>query len=67
MMNIESVYKLKGNYTKAFEQSNKCLEIQKKILGPESIEVAKTISNIGIVYRNKGDYPKALENYNKCL
>ena len=46
---------------------NKCLEIQTKIKGPDSIDVATTLNNIGIVYKNKGDYAKALEHYNKCL
>ncbi len=34
----------------------KCLEIKKRNLGPESIQVATTLNNIGFVYRKIGDY-----------
>ena len=43
------------------------MEIQTKFLGPDSIDVATTLNNIGLVYDNKGEYAKALEQYNKCL
>ena len=36
-------------------------------MGPESIDVATTLNNIGGVYDNKGEYEKALDNYKKCL
>jgi tetratricopeptide (TPR) repeat protein len=65
--NIGSVYYSKGDYNKALENYNKCFEINTKIKGADSIDVAGTLSNIGSVYYSKGDYNKALENYNKCL
>ena len=64
--NIGMVYKVKGNYTKALENYNQCLEIRTKIQA-DSIDVATTLCNIGNVYHGKGDYTKALENYNQCL
>jgi hypothetical protein len=36
-------------------------------LGPEAIDVAKTLYNIGLVYDEKGECFKALENYKKSL
>jgi tetratricopeptide (TPR) repeat protein len=61
------VYQNKREYAKALEHYNKCLEIETKILGPDSIDVAATLNNIGIVYRNKREYAKALEHYNKSM
>jgi hypothetical protein len=42
------------------EFHNKCLEIQTKLVGLESINVARTLNSIGDVYDNIGDYEKAL-------
>jgi tetratricopeptide (TPR) repeat protein len=61
------IYHSKGNDAKALEQYNKCLGIKIKIKGPDSIDVATTLNNIGNVYWTKGDFAKALENYNKCF
>ena len=61
------MYLYKGEYEKALENYNKCLEIRTRVLGPESIDVATTLSRIGVVYFNKGEYEKALENHKKCL
>jgi tetratricopeptide (TPR) repeat protein len=44
--NIGSVYWSKGDYDRALENYNKSLAIQTKVLGPESIDVAKTSSII---------------------
>ena len=46
----------KGDYKQALENFNKCLEIQKKILGPEPTDFAINFSKIGVVYYSKGDY-----------
>ena len=43
------------------------LGIEKISKGPESIDVAATLNNIGIVYNSRGEYEKALEHYEKCL
>ncbi len=37
------------------------------MLGPDSIDLAGSINNIGTVYSRKGDYDRALENLNKSL
>ncbi len=65
--NIGLVHQSKGQFDKALEYLNKCLEIQTKILGSNSIQVASTLNNIGVIYYNKGHFNKALECYNKCL
>ncbi len=67
MDNIGLVYYNKGDYPKALEYYERCLEIETKIKGKDSIDVAETLNNIGSVYYNKGDYPKALECYERCL
>ena len=54
------MYGKKTDYAKALENYDKCLEIQTKILGSDSIDVAKSLKNIGIMYRNKEDYAMAL-------
>ena len=61
------MYDDKGDHAKALEHDKKCLEIQTKIKGAGSIDVALRLVNIGNVYLMKGDYAKALEHYNKCL
>ena len=61
------MYDNKGDDAKALDNFNKCLEIQTKIKGADSIDVAISLNNIGSVYDNIGDYAKALEHYNKCL
>ena len=52
---------------KALNKYNGCLEIQTKIKGADSIDVATTLNNIGLLYENIGYYAKALEHYNKSL
>ncbi len=62
-----SVYGKFGQYEKALEFYQKCLDIELKHLGSDNIEVAKTYNNIGLIlsYKHKND--KALEYYQKCL
>jgi tetratricopeptide (TPR) repeat protein len=67
LKNIGGVHKERGEYEKALELFNKCLEIEMKKLGADSIQVATTLNNIGMVYDNRGEYEKALEQYNKCM
>jgi hypothetical protein len=43
------VYNKRGEYEKALEQYEKCLKIQTKTLGPESIQVATVLKNIKIL------------------
>ena len=61
------MYKQKGDYAKALEHYNKSLEIRTKIKGPDSIDVATCLNNIGLMYDYKGGHAKALEHYNRCL
>jgi tetratricopeptide (TPR) repeat protein len=56
-----------GEIKDAINSYSDCLEIQTKIFGPDSIDVAKTLNSIGIAYKDQGDYSKAFENYKKCL
>jgi hypothetical protein len=60
LKNIGNVYLNICDYENAFENYNKCLEIEIKILGSESINVAGTLTNFGILNWYKGDYKKAL-------
>ncbi len=64
---IGSVYNNKGDYPKALEYYERCLQIEIKINGKYSNDVVTTLNGIGSVYCNKGDYPKALEYYERCL
>jgi hypothetical protein len=48
--NIGRVYTGKGDYDLALDNLNKSLAIRTKVLGPESINVAKSLNNIGNVY-----------------
>ena len=65
--NIGSVCHNKGEYDKALEWYQKCLDIELKTLGAEHPDVASSYNNIGSVWENKGEYDKALEWYQKSL
>jgi hypothetical protein len=45
--NIGVTYSSKGDNQKAIEHYKKCLDTQVKIKGVDSIDVAKTLNNIG--------------------
>ncbi len=57
----------RGEYEEALQKYNQCLEIQIKMLGPGSVEVADTLLNIGSVHYKRGEYEEALQKYNRCL
>ena len=65
--NMANVYDDKGDYDKALEMYEKCLEGRMKALGEAHPSTLSTIDNMANVYYNKGDYDKALEMYEKCL
>ena len=67
MFQLGRIYDRKGLYQQALEYYYKCLEIQQKVKGNESIDIASTLNNIGSTFSNQGKYPEALENYQKCL
>ncbi len=67
MNNIGSVYDNNGDYTKALQCYERCLDIKTKIKGNDSMNVATTLNNIGLIYEIKKDYSKALEYYEQCL
>jgi tetratricopeptide (TPR) repeat protein len=53
--NIGLVWKTKGEYDKALEFYQQCLDIQLKSFGPEHLDVASTKSNIDEVLKLIGD------------
>jgi len=46
---------------------NKALKIRKIVYGPQSLEVASTLSNIGVLYEFEGDLNNAELNYKESL
>ncbi|CAF0951271.1 unnamed protein product [Didymodactylos carnosus] len=65
--NLGLGFQHKKDYEKALEYYNKCLEIDKRICGPESIEVAISYNNIGYLYYNQEKIDNALVFYNRAL
>jgi tetratricopeptide (TPR) repeat protein len=65
--NYGDVYIKFGQYDKALEFYQKCLDVELKTLGAEHSSVAISYFSIGSVWDNKGEYDKALEFYQKCL
>ena len=49
-----------GDYEKALHYFDKCLIIQEKIKGSESIETAHTLNNMGLVHASQGSCSKAI-------
>jgi tetratricopeptide (TPR) repeat protein len=66
-INMGSVCADKGDYDKALEWYQKCLDIELKTLGAEHPSVANSYNNIGLVYANKGDHDKAREWFQKWV
>lgn len=60
--NIARAYFNKGDMDMAYTQQAKALDMQLKILGENSIDVARSYNNIGLIYMKKNNYEKAL-NY----
>ncbi|MEY4142467.1 MAG: hypothetical protein RL110_1839 [Bacteroidota bacterium] len=61
------VYFKFGQYDKALDFYQKCLNIRLKTLGAEHPLVATSYNNIGLSLNRKGEYDKALYFYQKCL
>jgi len=64
---IGGVYCSKGNLGAALISFNEAMEMQLKALGPDHLEVAKTLHNIGVSHRHSKDLDQALEYYHKAL
>jgi len=64
---IGGVYCSKGDLGLAVNSFNEALEMQLKALGPDHLEVAKTLHNIGVSHRHSKDLDQALEYYHKAL
>jgi tetratricopeptide (TPR) repeat protein len=56
-----------GEYKEAIAFFEKSLEIYKKILSPNHLNLATSYNNIGMAYKNMGGYPKALLYLEKAL
>ncbi len=50
-----------GKYTQALEHAKRALDIQKKILSEEHIEVLVSYNNLGMIYSEMGDQKNALK------
>ena len=56
-----------GEYKEAITYYEKSLEIYRKTLPPNHLNLAVSYNNIGLVYYNMGEYSKALSSYEKAL
>ena len=63
--NIGFALDRKGEYDKAIEYYEKCLNIELKTLGEKHPSIATTYSNIGFAFENKGDYTNAIKFYHQ--
>ena len=61
------VYSIQGYKDKALKLYEKCLELQERVKGKDSIETSLTLRNIGKIYSHQGNTNKALEYYYECL
>jgi len=64
---IGGVYCAKGDLGIALKSFSEAMEMQLKALGPDHLEVAKTLHNIGVSHRHNKDLDQALEYYHKAL
>ena len=64
--NMALVYDNKGEYDRALEYYEKCIDIQTAVLGEKHPDLARTFNNMAVVYNKKGEYNRALEHYGKC-
>lgn len=56
-----------GEYVEAIAYYEKCLQINRKLLPSDHLDLASTYNNLGAAYRNIGDYAKALSYYESAL
>ena len=64
---LGGVYAMEGRYPDARQQFLKALEIQKKLLGPNSLEVSHTLEGLGDAAQNQGDYARAESLYKQAI
>jgi tetratricopeptide (TPR) repeat protein len=64
---LGSVKKDQGDYQETITFYEKSLEIDKKTLPPNHLNLAVSYNNIGLVYNNMGDYSKALSSHEIAL
>lgn len=57
----------KGNFADALKHAMKCLDLEKSILGENSLHCVGTYLTLGNLYSQLGDNSNALQNYNKGL
>jgi CHAT domain-containing protein/Tfp pilus assembly protein PilF len=56
-----------GKYDEARPLAERALEIRRKELGPEHLDVAQSLNNLAIIYYGKGDYARAEPLYQYSL
>lgn len=61
------LYKKIGDYEKALNNFERCLEIEIQSFGTDSIEVANTLSWIASTHKSLDNYENALNYYLKCI
>lgn len=67
LVNAASSFTELGNYPQAKKLLNISLPIQKKILGSDHPEIAKSLNNLALIYQEQGEYEKAKELNEKAL
>ncbi|CAF0791987.1 unnamed protein product [Didymodactylos carnosus] len=65
--NFAGAYELKKDYLRSSEYYRRSAEVQGKIYGSDSVEVATTYYNTGNNYRDQGQYKEALKYYIRAL
>ncbi len=66
LFHLGSVYEMENRYADAKQQYLRALEIQEKVLGPNSREVGFTLHGLGQAYQAAGDTSKATEYLNRA-
>ena len=59
--NLASAYSRNGNYLKALDLNQECLELRRKIYGEHHLYFALSLNNIAYSLESKGDYLMALD------
>ena len=65
--NIGMVYNFQGNFTKAIEEYNCALSLQRELMGDSTRHVGQSLMLIGITYNSMKKYDLALEYYKEAL
>ena len=56
-----------GKYDEARALGERALAIQEKALGPDHLDVARSLNNLALIYSRKGDYAKGEPLYQRSL